>query len=98
MTSAAMGSAEGFTIADKAIASAAKGGTWVLLKNVHLAIDWLNALEKSFYSMNPKDDFRLFLTMEFSPRIPANLIRLSRVFVFEPPSGLGGRYRNPLEF
>jgi len=38
--------------------------------------------------MNPKDDFRLFLTMEFSPRLPANLIRLSRVFVFEPPSGV----------
>jgi len=88
LASAAMGSAEGFTLADKAIASAAKQGTWVLLKNVHLSIDWLNDLEKRFYGMNPKDDFRLFLTMEFSPRIPANLIRLSRVFVFEPPSGV----------
>jgi len=42
VASAAMGSAEGFAIADKAIASAAKNGTWVLLKNVHLSIDWLN--------------------------------------------------------
>merc|ERR1719473_476266 len=83
-----MGSPEGFAVADKAIASAAKLGTWVLLKNVHLSIDWLNDLEKRFYGMNPKDEFRLFLTMEFSPRIPANLIRLSRVFVFEPPSGV----------
>jgi len=30
----------------------------------------------------------LFLTMEFNPKIPANLIRLSRVYVFEPPSGV----------
>lgn len=53
--------------------------------------------------MHPQQNFRLFLTMEFNPRrehlldhvailhcsrIPANLIRLSRVYVFEPPSGV----------
>merc|ERR1719362_808182 len=88
LTSAAMGSKEGFTIADKAIASCSKSGTWVLLKNVHLAIKWLSELEKKLYSMNPQQNCRLFLTMEFNPRIPANLIRLSRVYVFEPPSGV----------
>jgi len=40
------------------------------------------------YGMNPHQNFRLFLTMEFHPRIPANLIKLSRVYVFEPPSGV----------
>eukprot|EP00931_Biecheleriopsis_adriatica_P034702 TRINITY_DN20021_c0_g5_i1.p1 TRINITY_DN20021_c0_g5~~TRINITY_DN20021_c0_g5_i1.p1 ORF type:complete len:4603 (-),score=1119.02 TRINITY_DN20021_c0_g5_i1:34-13842(-) len=88
LTSAAMGSEEGFNIADKAIKAASNAGTWVLLKNVHLAINWLTELEKKLYSMNPQQDFRLFLTMEFNPRIPANLIRLSRVYVFEPPSGV----------
>jgi len=88
LASAAMGSKEGFAVADKGIVAASKQGTWVLLKNVHLSIDWLHALEKNFYGMNPHPNFRLFLTMEFSPRIPANLIRLSRVFVFEPPSGV----------
>jgi len=88
LQSAAMGSEEGFKIADKAIASASKAGTWVLLKNVHLAIKWLHELEKKPYGMNPQQNFRLFLTLEFNPKIPANLIRLSRVYVFEPPSGV----------
>lgn len=88
LTSAAMGSPEGFGLADKAIKAASNSGTWVLLKNVHLAIRWLSELEKKLYGMNAQKDFRLFLTMEFNPRIPANLIRLSRVYVFEPPSGV----------
>lgn len=88
LSSAAMGSAEGFKIADQAIKAASNGGTWVLLKNVHLAIKWLTELEKKLYGMNPQQNFRLFLTMEFNPKIPANLIRLSRVYVFEPPSGV----------
>ncbi|KRY43501.1 Dynein heavy chain, cytoplasmic [Trichinella spiralis] len=37
LTSIAMGSAEGFDAAEKAVNSSAKTGRWVLLKNVHLA-------------------------------------------------------------
>jgi len=88
VTSVAMGSEEGFAIADKAVVSGSKSGGWVLLKNVHLSIGWLKELEKKFYGINPHVNFRLFLTLEFSPKTPANLIRLSRVFVFEPPSGI----------
>lgn len=36
-TSVAIGSPEAFGLVDKAIKSAAKTGSWVLLKNVHLA-------------------------------------------------------------
>ena len=93
LQSAAMGSEEGFNVADKAIKAASNAGTWVLLKNVHLAISWLSELEKNLYGMNPQQNFRLFLTMEFNPRIPPNLIRLSRVYVFEPPSGLRASLR-----
>src|SRR6202000_2177362 len=39
--SVAMGSQEGFSLADQAITSAARQGDWVLLKNVHLASSWL---------------------------------------------------------
>lgn len=88
LMSAAMGSEDGFKVADKSIASALKSGQWVLLKNVHLAVKWLTELEKKLYGANPSPTFRLFLTMEFSPKIPPNLIRLSRVYVFEPPSGI----------
>ncbi|CAG8442752.1 1825_t:CDS:10 [Diversispora eburnea] len=77
-TSVAMGSQEGFTLADQAIASSNKNGNWVLLKNVHLAPSWLGQLEKKLHSMKAHKNFRLFLTMETNPKVPVNLLRMSR--------------------
>ncbi|RKP08503.1 dynein heavy chain [Thamnocephalis sphaerospora] len=77
-TSVAMGSAEGFAHADQAITTAVKTGTWVLLKNVHLAPSWLGQLEKRLHSLKPHRSFRLFLTMETNPKVPVNLLRMSR--------------------
>lgn len=37
-------------------------------------------------SLNPS--FRLFLTMEVSPKVPSTLIRSSYVLLFEPPPGI----------
>uniref|UniRef100_A0A2P2HXP1 Dynein heavy chain, cytoplasmic n=1 Tax=Hirondellea gigas TaxID=1518452 RepID=A0A2P2HXP1_9CRUS len=84
----AIGSAEGFSQADKAINSAVKNGRWVMLKNVHLAPGWLVQLEKKLHQLHPHPQFRLFLTMEISPRLPVNLLRAGRIFVFEPPPGV----------
>jgi dynein heavy chain 1 len=86
--SLAIGSAEGFDQAEKAIQAGAKAGTWVLLKNVHLAPQWLVNLEKKLHSLEAKPGFRLFLTSEVHPAIPGALLRLSRVLVFEPPPGV----------
>merc|ERR1719193_2940621 len=88
LSSIAIGSAEGFNEADKAINAASKAGRWVLLKNVHLAPQWLVQLEKKLHSIQPHAGFRLFLAMEIIPKIPTNLIRSGRVFVFEPPPGI----------
>ncbi|KAJ3336987.1 hypothetical protein HDU93_001788 [Gonapodya sp. JEL0774] len=88
LSSVAMGSAEGYALADAAIAQAIKSGTWVLLKNVHLASQWLGHLEKRLTTIKPNKGFRLFLTTETSPKVPANLLRLSRVLMFEPPPGI----------
>ncbi|XP_078590507.1 cytoplasmic dynein 1 heavy chain 1-like isoform X1 [Branchiostoma floridae x Branchiostoma japonicum] len=88
LTPIAIGSAEGFSLADKAINTATKSGRWVLLKNVHLAPQWLVQLEKKLHSLTPHRDFRLFLTMEINPKVPVNLLRAGRVFVFEPPPGV----------
>ncbi|KAI0961093.1 hypothetical protein AcV7_000287 [Taiwanofungus camphoratus] len=86
--SVAMGSQEGFTLADQAIAFAARQGSWVLLKNVHLAPSWLGQLEKKLQTLNPNRNFRLFLTMEANPSIPVNILRQSRIVMNEPPPGV----------
>jgi dynein heavy chain 1 len=87
-TSVAIGSPEAFGLVDQAIRNASKSGNWVLLKNVHLAPQWLTELEKKIYSMSLEPNFRLFLTMENNPKVPATLIRASHVMIFEPPSGI----------
>lgn len=67
--SIAIGSAEGFSQAERAINMAVKSGRWVLLKNVHLAPQWLVQLEKKLHSLQPHAGFRLFLTMEINPKV-----------------------------
>ncbi|CAB3376335.1 Hypothetical predicted protein [Cloeon dipterum] len=86
--SIAIGSAEGFSQAERAINMATKSGRWVLLKNVHLAPQWLVQLEKKLHSLQPHSNFRLFLTMEINPKVPVNLLRAGRIIVFEPPPGI----------
>lgn len=88
ISSIAIGSAEGFNQADRAINMACKSGRWVMLKNVHLAPQWLVQLEKKLHSLQPHHGFRLFLTMEINPKVPVNLLRAGRIFVFEPPPGI----------
>ena len=84
----AIGSQESYKRADKAIEAAASRGSWVLLKNVHLAPRWLSQVEKKINRLKPHKNFKLFLTMEFNPKVPTTLIRESSTFVFEPPDGI----------
>ncbi|KAK5108990.1 hypothetical protein LTR62_007624 [Meristemomyces frigidus] len=93
-TSVAMGSNESVASADSALASAAANGSWVLVKNVHLAADWLQNLVKRIDSLKPNKDFRLFLSMETSPRIPSSLLRASRVLMYEQPAGVRANMRD----
>jgi len=89
LQSFAMGSPEGYALADKAIDECAKSGNgWVLLKNVHLSPGWLSELEKRLHRKTGNPKFKLFLTMELNPKVPANLFRMSTVVIFEPPVGL----------
>lgn len=88
LSNIAIGSAEGFNQAEKAINAASKAGMWVMLKNVHLAPGWLVQLEKKLHQLQTHQAFRLFLTMEITPKLPVNLLRAGRVFVFEPPPGI----------
>jgi dynein heavy chain 1 len=95
-TNIAMGSNEGLASADKAISNAAANGSWVLVKNVHLAPTWLQSLEKRMDSLKPHLDFRLFLSMESSPKIPVNLLRASRVLMYEQPAGVRANMRDSI--
>ncbi|KAH8272313.1 hypothetical protein KR026_001468 [Drosophila bipectinata] len=40
------------------------------------------------HSLQPHSGFRLFLTTEINPKVPVNLLRAGRIFVFEPPPGI----------
>jgi dynein heavy chain 1 len=84
----AIGSQEGFDMADKAITSLSATGGWVHLKNIHLAPQWLAKLEKKLHAIKKHNDFRLFLSSEVHPQLPANLLRMSQIFVFEPAPGI----------
>ncbi|ORY65054.1 dynein heavy chain, N-terminal region 1-domain-containing protein [Pseudomassariella vexata] len=95
-TNIAMGSNEGLTSADKAISNAAQVGNWVLVKNVHLAPTWLQSLEKRMETLNPHSSFRLFLSMESSPKIPVNLLRASRVLMYEQPAGVKANMKDSM--
>ncbi|KAI9815391.1 MAG: hypothetical protein M1826_002067 [Phylliscum demangeonii] len=92
----AMGSNESLSSADQAISAAAAVGSWVLIKNVHLAPTWLQSLEKRLNSLKPHADFRLFLSMEISPTIPGNLLRACRVLIYEQPAGIRANMKDSL--
>ncbi|MCJ1311828.1 hypothetical protein MMC25_005501 [Agyrium rufum] len=94
--SIAMGSLEGITGADKAIINAATTGTWVFVKNVHLTPSWLQSLEKRLNALKPHIDFRLFLSMESSPKISVNLLRASRILMYEQPAGIRANMKDSL--
>lgn len=95
-TNIAMGSNEGLATADKAVSNAASSGTWVLVKNVHLTPAWLQSLEKRLDALRPHSSFRLFLSMESSPKIPINLLRASRVLMYEQPAGVRANMKDSL--
>lgn len=89
LTSIALGSSEGFTLAAKAIPQAIREGSYILLRNVHLCPSWLNDLIKMLYSLNNyNSEFRLFMTSEIHPNLPPSLLQISYIIVFEPPDGI----------
>ncbi|CED84986.1 dynein heavy chain cytosolic [Phaffia rhodozyma] len=89
LISVAMGSSEGLRLAEQAISEASRTGKIVLLKNTHLVCGWLSStLEKRLQTLRAHPNFRLFLTMETSPKIPTSILRSSRVVMNEPSRGL----------
>jgi dynein heavy chain 1 len=91
LAAVAMGSSEGYDTAETMVTVASKRGTWVMLKNVHLCVDWLReSLVKKLQALGPHthEDFRIFITSEMSDTLPTALLRISDVIVAEALTGI----------
>ena len=65
-----------------------KDGTWLLLKNCHLAPLWLDKLETHLSSEDLNPDFRLWLTAEEISSFSKAILRRSLKLSVEAPPGL----------
>jgi len=91
ISSVAMGSTEGYEVAESLLATASKRGNWMILKNVHLCTDWLReTFVKKLQSLglSTHEDFRIFITSEINPNLPTGLLRLCDLIVAEAPTGI----------
>ncbi|PNF38486.1 hypothetical protein B7P43_G03954, partial [Cryptotermes secundus] len=68
--------------------AAARQGDWLCLKNLHLMTYWLPALEKEFKSLQPHENFRLWLTAEVHPKFSAILAQSCLKVTYESPQGV----------
>ncbi|XP_041438616.1 cytoplasmic dynein 2 heavy chain 1 isoform X2 [Xenopus laevis] len=75
-------------IAIHTLRECAREGEWLCLKNLHLVISWLPLLEKELNSLQPKANFRLWLTAEVHPKFTPILLQSSLKITYEAPPGL----------
>ena len=64
-------------------------GGWLLLQNVHLALDFMEeVLLTVLETQNVHDTFRLWMTTEVHLKFPINMLQSSIKYTFEPPQGV----------
>ena len=63
-------------------------GSWLCLKNLHLAIEWLPNIEKSLQGLKSHENFRLILTSEQHPLFCTNLLNSCFTISYEIPPGV----------
>jgi dynein heavy chain 2 len=83
----AMGQGQG-DIALEYIKSAAREGHWVLLKNIHLVLNWIDVLEKELTKLTFHKDFRLWITSEMNPMFPTSFLNKCLRITVEAPPGV----------
>uniref|UniRef100_A0A158PNV8 Cytoplasmic dynein 2 heavy chain 1 (inferred by orthology to a C. elegans protein) n=1 Tax=Anisakis simplex TaxID=6269 RepID=A0A158PNV8_ANISI len=72
----------------EALRSAAENGDWVCLKNVHLVIASLPAIQKELSMLQRHPSFRIWLTSEPDDKFPSMLLQESLKLSFEAPPGV----------
>ncbi|CAM1329611.1 Uncharacterised protein at_DN1743, partial [Pycnogonum litorale] len=75
-------------IAINSLHECAKDGKWLCLKNLHLVVKWLPVLEKELNSLEPHENFRLWLTSEIHAHFSPILLQSSLKVTFEAPPGI----------
>jgi Dynein heavy chain region D6 P-loop domain len=62
-----------------------QAGDWLCLKNLHLVVAWLPALEKELIALKPAPSFRLWLTTEphaaFPPVLLQSALKVTRTLL-----------------
>ncbi|XP_068211563.1 cytoplasmic dynein 2 heavy chain 1 [Palaemon carinicauda] len=75
-------------IAKNLLKECAANGHWLCLKNLHLVTAWLPVLEKQLNSLQPHEDFRLWLTAEPHTKFTPVLLQISLKVTYEAPAGI----------
>lgn len=75
-------------VAVRLLRECSSSGKWLCLKNLHLVVSWLPDLEKEIFSLEPHENFRLFLTSEAHGAFPSSLLEHSLKVTFEAPPGM----------
>ncbi|KAF4674074.1 hypothetical protein FOL47_009753 [Perkinsus chesapeaki] len=92
--SVAMGSSEGYTLADRAITVASKQqGRWALLTNMHLCLPYFRTMDRKLpQTSSSSSSFKLFITIDIAACIgqslPETLMKSARILMFEAPTGV----------
>ncbi|KFB36573.1 AGAP007675-PA-like protein [Anopheles sinensis] len=77
--------------ARKLVANSLEKGSWVLLQNCHLGLEYMNELMLLLLELGPggyHNDFRIWMTTEPHPQFPISFLQMAVKFTNEPPSGV----------